>query len=140
MIRKIFSFVRENIQLCPGKYSALSGENTGAAVWKTRRLAHNTHFDQIHACKTSKVPIKTQNKDFFVKLARLKHLLNFASLLKQRWGDQICHNYIDFVGIFSSFKVMASTKRVIEITSNWDINLWCNSNNGLIKCLKIKGL
>jgi hypothetical protein len=72
MIRKIFSFVRENIQLCPGKYSALSGENTGAAVWETRRLAHNTHFDQIHACKTSKihacktskVPIKTQNKDF----------------------------------------------------------------------------
>ena len=54
----------ENIQLCPGKYSALSGENTGAAVWKTRRLAHNTHFDQIHACKTSKVLIKTQNKDF----------------------------------------------------------------------------
>ena len=29
-------------------------------------------------------------------MARLKHLLNFASLLKQRWGDQICHNYIDF--------------------------------------------
>ena len=78
----------ENIQLCPGKTRGRRFGRHGG--WHITRL-----LTKFMLAKHQKFLSKPKIK-IFVKLARLKHLLNFASLLKQRWGDQICHNYIDF--------------------------------------------
>ena len=67
----------------------------------------------------------------FVKLAQLKHLLNFASLLKQRWGDQICHNYIDFdIYIYIDIDVDIN----IDIVKGIDIDIDIGIDNDIYIC------
>ena len=131
MIRKIFSFVRENIQLCPGETRGRRFGRHGG--WHITRiltkfmLAKNQKFMLVkHQKFLSKPKIK-----IFVKLAQLKHLLNFASLLKQRWGDQICHNYIDFdIYIYIDIDVDIN----IDIVKGIDIDIDIGIDNDIYIC------
>ena len=109
MIWKIFSFVQ-------GKHGGGGLEDTVAG----------THFDQIHACKKSKFMLVKHQK--FLSKPKTKI---FASLLKQRWGDQICHNYIDFdIYIYIDIDVDIN----IDIVKGIDIDIDIGIDNDIYIC------